>query len=277
MQFLRRLTVLCMVLCGLLTALPSFADSGLPASLTEIEEEAFAYTPITELTLPATLKTIGPRAFAYSQLRFLRIPPSVTSIDQHAFLGTPEGFYLLVTRGSYAESWCKPYSFPYLYNELQTPSVTAQSVSMQGDKYLYVPYSVMDCQAFVERCLKDAGLYWNLAGSNAWYRQMTWTGSPEECIATFGYIPVGAFLYILKQDGGEPDKYKPDGLGNASHIGIYIGRKDGAIHSSYSKGGVFYSKFSGSTIPNGGWNRVGLWYRLDYGPAVNLQLAIMRR
>ena len=83
MQFLRRLAVLCMVLCGLLTALafPGFADSGLPASLTEIEEEAFAYTPLTELTLPATLKTIGPRAFAYSQLRFLRIPPSVTSID----------------------------------------------------------------------------------------------------------------------------------------------------------------------------------------------------
>ena len=62
-----------------------------------------------------------------------------------------------------------------------------------------------------------------------------------------------------------------DGIGNASHIGLYIGRESGAIHSSYSKNGVRYSYFAGSTI-NGGWNRVGLWNELDYGEAVNEML-----
>ena len=90
-------------------------------------------------------------------------------------------------------------------------------------KYLGTPYSKMDCQAFVEACLKDIGISKNLPGSNAWYRTMTWVGTPEECEHSFGSIPVGAFLYVLKQDGGEPEKYKSDGIGNANHIGIYTG------------------------------------------------------
>lgn len=151
------------------------------------------------------------------------------------------------------------------------PTVSAQKVSLMGDKYIGRTYSQMDCQAFVEQCLADAGLNVNLTGSNAWYRTMTWVGTPEECRAKFGTIPVGAFLYILEQNGKEPDKYKADGLGNASHIGIYIGRESGAIHSSASRGGVYYSPFTGSTI-NGGWNRVGLWTELDYGETVNEML-----
>ena len=152
-----------------------------------------------------------------------------------------------------------------------TPTVSAQKVSLMGDKYLGRTYSQMDCQAFVEQCLADAGLPVDLTGSNAWYRTMTWVGTPEECRAKFGSIPVGAFLYILEQNGKEPNQYKADGLGNASHIGIYIGRNSGAIHSSYSRGGVYYSYFAGSTI-NGGWNRVGLWTELDYGETVNEML-----
>jgi hypothetical protein len=118
---------------------------------------------------------------------------------------------------------------------------------------------VYDCQAFVERCLADAGLQIDLAGSNAWYREMDWTGTPEECVALFGRVPKGAFLFILEQDGGEPPKYKPDGLGNASHIGIATGRGEGALHSSSSRGCVAESRFAGKTVPGGGWNRVGLW------------------
>lgn len=154
---------------------------------------------------------------------------------------------------------------------LSAPTVSARTVSLMGDKYLYRTYSQMDCQAFVEQCLADAGLNVNLTGSNAWYRAMTWVGTPEECRAKFGSIPVGAFLYILEQNGKEPNQYKADGLGNASHIGIYIGRELGAIHSSASRGGVYYSPFTGSTI-NGGWNRVGLWTELDYGETVNEML-----
>ncbi len=146
--------------------------------------------------------------------------------------------------------------------------INAVTFSQMGDKYIGTGYSVYDCQAFVERMLADAGLYVDLAGSNAWYRVMNWRGTPEQCIATFGCIPTGAFLFILKHDGGEPSHYR-DSLGNASHIGVVTHRNGGAIHSSYSKGRVCTSVFNDATIPNGGWNMVGLWTRMDYGDTVN--------
>lgn len=139
-----------------------------------------------------------------------------------------------------------------------------------GFKYLGVPYSQMDCQAFVEKCLADCGLKMDLAGSNAWFREVNKNGvilTPEECVRQLGCVPKGAFLFILERDGKEPEKYKPDGLGNASHIGLCtIPRGEGAIHSSASRGCVAESKFKQKTI-NGGWNRVGLWNRVayDYG------------
>ena len=152
--------------------------------------------------------------------------------------------------------------------------VDAVAFSFAGDKYLDRPYSEMDCQAFVERCMKDCGLREDLAGSNAWYRHVMkngWTGTPEECMKTFGQIPKGALLFILKQDGKEPSKYQGDGIGNASHIGICIQRHDGAINSSSSKGCVCYSKFQNKSI-NGGWNRVGLYNKFDYGKSINWYL-----
>ncbi len=150
-----------------------------------------------------------------------------------------------------------------------TNLISAETFSKMGDKYLGTSYGVYDCQAFVERMLNDAGLHgWDLAGSNAWYRTMSWRGTPEQCIATFGCVPTGAFLFILKYDGGEPGHYR-DNLGNASHIGVVTHRDGGAIHSSYSRGRVCTSVFNDATIPNGGWNMVGLWTRMDYGDTVN--------
>lgn len=148
---------------------------------------------------------------------------------------------------------------------------TGAEIAKVGYKYIGVPYSKMDCQAFVEKCLADCGVYKNLAGSNAWYRyvmQNGWVGSPEECKAKFGSIPVGAFLFILSHDGKEPAKYQNDGIGNASHIGIYTAQGAGAINSSSSHGCVCESTFKGKSI-NGGWNRVGLWKVIDYGDSVN--------
>ena len=185
---------------------------------------------------------------------------------------------------------------------------TALSLALAGELYLGRSYSEMDCQAFVERCLKDIGISMDLAGSNAWYRKMTWTGTPEECVKRFGSVPAGAFLFILDQDGKEPAKYRGDGIGNASHIGIKTGRTQeqmlqaglkriaakypdrkteraaaqrafrkkvgfgsGAIHSSKTRGCVAASRFANRTI-SGGWNRVGLWDRLDYGVKINEKL-----
>lgn len=150
----------------------------------------------------------------------------------------------------------------------------AVSFSFAGDKYLGRPYSEMDCQKFVEKCMSDVGLHMDLAGSNAWYREVKkhgWVGSPEECMRTFGEVPKGALLFILKQDGKEPEKYKKDGIGNASHIGICIQRHDGAINSSNSRGCVCYSKFQNKSI-NGGWNRVGLYDKFTYGKSIDWYL-----
>ena len=55
---------------------------------------------------------------------------------------------------------------------------SAEALSRAGDKYLGRPYSEMDCQAFIEQCLEDVGVRIDLKGSNAWYRKMTWTGTP---------------------------------------------------------------------------------------------------
>ena len=140
-----------------------------------------------------------------------------------------------------------------------------------GFRYLGTPYESMDCQAFVEQCLRDCGLEKNLAGSNAWFREVMNNGAvltPEECVKQLGAVPPGAFLFILKNDGGEPAKYKPDGLGNADHIGLCTGQGEGAIHSSASRGCVAESRFAGKTI-HGGWNRVGLWNRIAYDYAAS--------
>ena len=136
-----------------------------------------------------------------------------------------------------------------------------------GFQKLGTPYSEMDCQAFVEWCLRQCGMNKDLAGSNAWYREVMKNGaimSPEECVRQLGCVPEGAFLFIHAFDGGEPAKYRGDGLGNASHIGLCTGKRgEGAIASSKSRGCVAESKFKGKTI-NGGWNAVGLWDKVDY-------------
>lgn len=148
--------------------------------------------------------------------------------------------------------------------------IDAVSFSWAGDKYLGRSYDEMDCQAFVERCMQDCGLHRDLAGSNAWFREIMqhgWIGTPEECVKRFGQVPKGALLFILEHDGKEPGKYLHDGIGNASHIGIKTGRNDGAIHSSHSRGCVCTSKFKDKSI-RGGWNRVGLYEVFDYGISV---------
>lgn len=127
--------------------------------------------------------------------------------------------------------------------------------------------SGMDCQGLCEYLLIRCGIprrECNLAGSNAHYRACLWTGTPEECRSRFGSIPAGAWLFILEGDGNEPDKYKPDRLGNASHMGVYLGGGKGVLQASASRGYVDTGAFNGSS-GSGGWNRVGLCRWVDYG------------
>ena len=153
--------------------------------------------------------------------------------------------------------------------------ISAIDFSLAGDKYLGRSYEEMDCQVFVEKCMADVGYRRDLGGSNSWYRECRshgWVGSPEECVKEFGSVPKGALLFILESVGPKtPGKFRDDGVGDATHMGIVTGRGDGAIHSSKSRGGVVTSKFKGKTIPNGGWNRVGLLPVFDYGVGRSLR------
>ncbi len=147
--------------------------------------------------------------------------------------------------------------------------IDGKKLGAVGFEKLGTPYKEMDCQAFIEWCLRQCGLKKDLAGSNAWYREVMKNGTvmtPEECVKQLGKVPAGAFLFIHAFDGGEEKRGYRDGLGNASHIGIVTGKGEGAIHSSSSRGCVAESSFRGKSI-RGGWNRVGLWNRVryDYG------------
>lgn len=143
--------------------------------------------------------------------------------------------------------------------------------------HLGASYKEMDCQAFVERALADNGVKKDLTGSNAWYRDVRHCLPIELIVTEFGTVPEGAVLFIWANDNGEPEKYKADGLGNASHMGICTGKSkysqdEGAIHSSSSKGKVCYSRFANKPI-NGGWNYAGFANEVDYGEDIEAILA----
>ena len=144
-------------------------------------------------------------------------------------------------------------------------TANAKEFASNASQFLGTSYEKMDCQKFVEAVMKTVGINLDLAGSNTWFRKMDWVGTPEECQRTFGMVPTGAILFILEFNGKEPAQYRNDGKGNASHMGIVTNTGQGAIHSSSSRGCVAESKFKGKTIPNGGWNRIGLSNLFDYG------------
>lgn len=138
----------------------------------------------------------------------------------------------------------------------------ANNVEFAEKAYSYkdskIPYKELDCQAFVERVLSDCGVKRNWRGSNhMWRSALAWKGTPDECIADFGYIPKGAWLFTVAHDGGEKDRGYHDNEGNAKHVGIYTGMGKGAMHST--TGGVQECDF-----PATRWTHVGLAKDVDY-------------
>ena len=144
--------------------------------------------------------------------------------------------------------------------------VTGKEFATQAcsQKYDNIPYSKMDCQAFVEQVLKDLGVrkpggnIYNWKGSNSMFRNhIRWRGTIEECKKKFGCIPQGAFLFLVKHDGGEVERGYHDELGNASHVGLYVGTSPLPVMDSQPTGGVQYRKLSIFT-------HVGLMDMIDY-------------
>ena len=130
--------------------------------------------------------------------------------------------------------------------------------------YVGIPYSKLDCQGFVEQVLKDLGVRkpdgtpYNWKGSNSmWRNYITWKGTIDECKAKFGEIPLGAFVFVVKHDGGEKERGYHDNEGNASHVGLYVGDSMLPVMDSQGNRGVDYCSLKIFT-------HVGLMSMIDY-------------
>ena len=135
----------------------------------------------------------------------------------------------------------------------------------RSEKYNNIKYEQADCQGFVEKvlfdsgCRKPDGQAYNWRGSNSmWRNALSWKGTLEECRNKYGEIPLGAWVFIVKFDGGEVERGYHDSEGNAVHVGIYVGNDETRDSTRTSKrDGVGYR-------PLKDWNRVGLCKYLDY-------------
>lgn len=144
---------------------------------------------------------------------------------------------------------------------------TVYANQAMSDDYTGIPYNKLDCQAFVEEVLKDCGVRkpdgscYNWRGSNAMWRQaLSWKGTIEEARTTFGDIPVGSWVFIVKNDGGEKERGYNDNEGNASHVGIYCRHTFEQVRDSTKtayRNGVGYRELKGFT-------HVGLPKMIDY-------------
>ena len=91
--------------------LPDFI---LPASLTEIDDEAFAGVAFTYVKLPENAVSIGWHAFAdCPNLAYIYIPALTTQIDEEAF-GTLHGLTILGKTGTTAETYAQNHHFTFI-------------------------------------------------------------------------------------------------------------------------------------------------------------------
>ena len=122
--------------------------------------------------------------------------------------------------------------------------VTAEQYVTQAGSNQYdgIPYKELDCQAFVEKVLADCGLKYDWRGSNDMWRNGVSERHPIEDPAT---VPAGAWLFTVKDDGGERERGYNDTMGNAAHVGIYLGEGTVRHSTKTSKAdGVQYDKIS---------------------------------
>ncbi len=118
----------------------------------------------------------------------------------------------------------------------------------------------LDCQGLIEYCVRQCGGTMAFLGSNDMFRNAcTWVGTLAEARATGRLVP-GTVVFTLKRDGREPDRYKADGKGNASHIGLVtLNARVEVVHASSGRGIVCES-----TVDGASWTHVGVLKAVDY-------------
>lgn len=154
--------------------------------------------------------------------------------------------------------------------------MAAAAVQAVGVGYTY---DEMDCQAFVEYCVKQAGGRMDYRGSNDMARNAVWLGTLENAKAAGKLVPGAGMLIHEDTEANLPAKYRGDGLGDFSHVGLYVGEnaltdvdKNGdarscdVVHSSATMGRV-----AGSTLANG-WTHAMWFPEIDYGNDAGLEV-----
>lgn len=149
-------------------------------------------------------------------------------------------------------------------------AVAAKAIAAVAEGHTYAE---MDCQAFVEYCVNSCGGHMAYAGSNDMYRNSAvYLATLANAKAEGKLVPGAGLLIVEEVSDGTPARYRGDGLGDATHVGLYVGenaltdtdkngksRKCNTVHSSASRGRVV----GGTT--GGGWTHV-LWFKeIDYG------------
>lgn len=150
---------------------------------------------------------------------------------------------------------------------------TANQVAQAATLAAHVGYTYdeLDCQAFVEHCVRQAGGRMDYLGTNDMARRAAWLGTLDEARAQGRLVPGAGLLIREATEANLPARYAGDGLGDFSHVGLYVGEnaltdtdKNGrrracdAVHSSATMGRV-----AGSTLQNG-WTHA-LWFsEIDY-------------
>ena len=151
-------------------------------------------------------------------------------------------------------------------------SVAARAVRAVAEGH---PYAEMDCQAFVEFCVHACGGNMAYAGSNDMARNAVtglWTLAEAKRL---GKLVPGAGLFIHEESGMEPAKYRTDGMGNFSHVGLYVGSnalsdtdKNGKTRAcDCAHASATLQRVAGSTLANA-WTHVGWFREIDYGMAI---------
>ena len=151
---------------------------------------------------------------------------------------------------------------------------TANQVAQAAMAAAHVGYTYeeMDCQAFVEHCVHQAGGAMDYLGTNDMARRAAWLGTLSDARAQGRLVPGAGVLIREETDANLPARYAGDGLGDFSHVGLYVGEnaltdvdKNGnarscdVVHSSATMGRV-----AGSTLQNG-WTHVMWFSEIDYG------------
>lgn len=133
-------------------------------------------------------------------------------------------------------------------------------------------YDEMDCQAFIEHCARQAGGTMDYLGTNDMARRAAWLGTLADARAQGRLVPGAGLLIREETDANLPARYAGDGLGDFSHVGLYVGenaltdvdksgnaRSCDVVHSSATMGRV-----AGSTLANG-WTHAMWFQEIDYG------------